>query len=94
MSFPVVQSFGSGRESGRKRERIALNLLSCSHVSVSVLYIFLVVPWVGLWYAIVALRGFNHLLYGGGGLPFWDLQFINVSFGDWVTNGCNKCQTN
>ena len=46
----------------RKRELVALLLLcSCSHVAVSVLCLFFVVPWVGLWlwHFLVILSNFS-----------------------------------
>ena len=48
----------------RKRELVAL-LLLCSkcHVSVIVLWLFLLVPRVGMWYVIVAFPGHTHLLF-------------------------------
>ena len=47
-----------------KRKLIALLLLcSVGHVTVIVLDLFLTVPWVGLWYVIVAFLGQTQLLF-------------------------------
>ena len=35
----------------------------CCHAAVDVQYLFLAVPWVGLWSVIVALLGHTHLLF-------------------------------
>ena len=43
---------------------VALLLLSsCGHLAVSVLCLFLTVPWVGLQCVIVAFPGHSHLLF-------------------------------
>ena len=47
----------------RKKELIALlQLSSCCRVAVSIVCLFLAVPWVGLWYVLVAFPGHTHLL--------------------------------
>ena len=58
LSFQVLVSSRCGRE----RE---LGALVCSEFRVaSVLSIFLVVPWAGLSYVVVALPGHTHLPFG------------------------------
>ena len=48
----------------RKTELVALlKLCPCCRVTVSVLCLFLAVPWVGLWSVIVAFPGHTHLLF-------------------------------
>ena len=47
-----------------KRKLIALLLLcSVGHVTVIILDLFLAVPWVSLWYVIVAFLGHTQLLF-------------------------------
>ena len=49
----------------RQRELVALLLLSsCCLVTLSVLWLFLVVPWVGLQWVIVVVSNHIHLLVG------------------------------
>ena len=38
-------------------------LCSCCRVAISVLCLFLAVPWVGLWFVVVAFPGHTHLRY-------------------------------
>ena len=57
MAFLVLQSYPRGREK--------LGALVCSEFRVtSVLWIFLVVPWVGLSYVDVAFLGHTRLPFG------------------------------
>ena len=60
MSFLVLQS--------TSWEKVSTCIALWRHVTVSILCLFLVAPWVGLQCAIVAFPGhiFTHLLFGPG----------------------------
>ena len=53
-SFLVLQSSHPGKENW---------LLYFKHVTVSVLCLFLTVPWVGLQYVMLSFPGYTHLLF-------------------------------
>ena len=58
-------------------------LLSCCRVAVSVLCLFLTVPWVGLWSVIVVFLGHTHLLTPWSLLTSWcfnSLRLVIVYF--------------
>ena len=52
----------------RKRELAVMLLLSCL-VNVSVLWLFLTVPWVGLQCVLVVFPDHTHLRFGTRGIP-------------------------
>ena len=54
VSFLVLQSSRPGKENW---------LLYFNHVAVSVLSLFLTVPWVSLQYVMLAFPGYTHLLF-------------------------------
>ena len=67
-SFLSFQDLVSSRW-GRERER-ELGALVCSEFRVaSILWIFLVVLWVGLLYVVVAFPDYTHLLVGFPAAP-------------------------
>ena len=74
--FIVLSSFEIN--SLRKRELVALlELCSCCGVAVSVLCLFLTVPWNDLWSVIVAFPGHTHLLFEPSNNNCIHLESIN-----------------
>ena len=55
----------------------ALVVCSCCRVVVSVLCLFLVVPWVGLWSVIVIFIGHAHMRTNSS--MFFEVFYISVS---------------
>ena len=60
----------------RKRKLVALLLLSCRCiVTINVLWLFLMVPWVGLQYVIVVFPDHTHFLFENHFRSFLECPF-------------------